>query len=111
MPNLFSYGTLQLEKVQLESFGRVLQGKEDVLSGYKIEQVEITDPVVLAKSEQKYHPILVEGQSSDTVCGTVFKISEEELAQADLYEVDDYKRIAVELFSRTKAFVYVKNKG
>ncbi len=109
MPNLFSYGTLQLEKVQLESFGRLLEGSKDVLSGYKTEQVEITDPIVLAKSEQKYHPILVKGKSLDTVIGTVFKISEEELAQADVYEVDDYKRISVELNSGIKAYVYVHN--
>lgn len=29
---LFSYGTLQLEKVQLESFGRVLKGTKDAMT-------------------------------------------------------------------------------
>ncbi len=32
MPELlFSYGTLQLEKVRLETFGRILKGSPDVL--------------------------------------------------------------------------------
>jgi hypothetical protein len=58
MPNLFSYGTLQKEQVQLETFGRLLQGEKDILSGYKLNMLEITDPEVLRKSGQKYHPIL-----------------------------------------------------
>ncbi|HAO29187.1 MAG TPA: UDP-N-acetylmuramate--alanine ligase, partial [Chryseobacterium indologenes] len=31
MPYLFSYGTLQKEQVQLETFGRILQGEKDTL--------------------------------------------------------------------------------
>lgn len=50
MPLLFSYGTLQLEQVQLETFGRLLKGEKDVLSGYKITMLEITDPEVLEKA-------------------------------------------------------------
>jgi len=30
---LFSYGTLQLEKVQLENYGRLLKGERDKLIG------------------------------------------------------------------------------
>jgi len=32
---LFSYGTLQKEKVQMELFGRLLTGSNDVLEGIK----------------------------------------------------------------------------
>jgi hypothetical protein len=31
MPFLFSYGTLQKEQVQMETFGRILQGEKDYL--------------------------------------------------------------------------------
>ena len=31
---LFSYGTLQLESVQLSSFGRRLEGEPDAMTGY-----------------------------------------------------------------------------
>jgi len=33
---LFSYGTLQIESVQLDSFDRKLIGQPDVLLGYEI---------------------------------------------------------------------------
>ena len=50
MELLFSYGTLQLEKVQMESFGRTLKGAKDAIPGYKLSTVEITDKDVLEKS-------------------------------------------------------------
>ena len=34
---LFTYGTLQLEEVQLATFGRVLEGRPDALVGYRLE--------------------------------------------------------------------------
>jgi hypothetical protein len=42
------------------------------------------------------------------VSGTVFKITAEELAAADAYEVSDYKRIETILASGTRAWVYIK---
>ena len=32
---LFSYGTLQLEAVQMANFGRLLTGQRDVLEGFR----------------------------------------------------------------------------
>jgi gamma-glutamylcyclotransferase (GGCT)/AIG2-like uncharacterized protein YtfP len=105
---LFSYGTLQLEKVQLESFGRLLDGEDDAMLGYQRSMVEITDPEVLRKSGQKFHPIVKPtGQSQDEVPGKVFSITEQELAAADSYEVSDYKRVRVPLKSGKEAWVYV----
>ncbi|MCC6725785.1 MAG: gamma-glutamylcyclotransferase [Saprospiraceae bacterium] len=105
---LFSYGTLQKKKVQMESFGRILKGYKDTLNGYKLSMVEITDASVLAKSEQKFHPIAVKSTNqSDFIEGVVFEISEAELLMADSYEVDDYKRVDVVLESGKLAWVYV----
>ena|ERR1700722_2605250 len=105
---LFSYGTLQKEKVQLETFGRTLTGTRDLLKGYRIDFIEIQDESVLLKSEQVYHPIAVpSGSPAEHIEGTVFELSETELQMADKYEVDDYKRIAVTLDSGKKAWVYV----
>lgn len=106
---LFSYGTLQLESVQMSSFGRRLSGRADSMPGYRREMVEITDPDVLAKSGERFHPIVVPSDNmTDEVPGMVFEITPEELAAADAYEVSDYQRIAVRLKSGTDAFVYVK---
>lgn len=104
---LFSYGTLRQAQVQMASFGRLLQGREDVLPGYRLAQLEITDPEVLAKSEARFHPI-AEPSAGDEVAGTVFQITADELEAADAYEVSDYARVAVKLKSGLEAFVYVR---
>lgn len=106
---LFSYGTLQLENVQLSSFGRRLAGTPDTMPGFRKDMVEITDPEVLKTSGERFHPIVVPSSDpNDTVSGTVFQITEAELAAADKYEVADYKRVEIILSSGTKAWVYVK---
>jgi gamma-glutamylcyclotransferase (GGCT)/AIG2-like uncharacterized protein YtfP len=107
--NLFSYGTLQLDSVQTATFGRLLEGRDDAMPRYRKDMVEITDPEVLRASGERFHPIVVPSDDpSDAVAGKVFKITPEELAAADRYEVSDYKRIEVTLRSGTLAWVYVK---
>jgi hypothetical protein len=109
MPYLFSYGTLQLEQVQIATFGRILKGEKDALIGYNLAMVEITDPEVLRKSGEKFHPIIdYTGNSTDKVEGVLFEVTEEELLNADKYEVADYKRIETAFQSGRKGFIYVK---
>ena len=108
MENLFSYGTLQIEKVQQETFGRSLCGKKDVLIGYVISKIKITDQAVLARSGTEIHPILrYTGNPSDEVGGVIFEISKEELKQADTYEVSAYKRTEANFKSGATAWAYV----
>jgi hypothetical protein len=109
MPLLFSYGTLQNEQVQIETFGRLLKGEKDSLIGYELKMVEITDPEVLRKSEQKFHPIIeFSGNKNNEVEGMLFEVTDEEIANADDYEVDDYKRIETSFKSGKVGFIYVK---
>ncbi|MFD4675639.1 gamma-glutamylcyclotransferase [Lentzea sp. NPDC058450] len=106
--NLFSYGTLQTPSVQIEHFGRTLVGKEDGLPGYRQDWVTITDPAVVAVSGTDRHPIVRHtGNASDSVAGTVLEVTTAELAAADLYEVDDYRRALVRLGSGLDAWVYL----
>jgi gamma-glutamylcyclotransferase (GGCT)/AIG2-like uncharacterized protein YtfP len=106
---LFSYGTLQLETVQLETFGRLLTGAVDALPGYSRTMVRITDPAVIAASGADHHPIVAAtNHPDDCVEGMVFEITAEELAAADTYEVSDYKRVDVVLASGLRAWVYVQ---
>ena len=108
MPHLFSYGTLQQDDVQRATFGRLLSGRADVLPGYAQDMVAIDDPEVVATSGKTHHPIVKHsGVATDRVAGTVFEISDAELAQADAYEVDAYRRVAVALASGLQAWVYV----
>jgi gamma-glutamylcyclotransferase (GGCT)/AIG2-like uncharacterized protein YtfP len=106
--HLFSYGTLRDPAVQVARFGRLLNGCADVLPGFREQLVEITDPEVLRLSGLRHHPIVTaSGDAADQVAGTVFAITPAELAAADEYEVDDYRRIRVPLRSGLDAWVYV----
>ena len=105
---LFSYGTLRQREVQVATFGRELDGDADAIVGYDLQYVTITDPHVIATSGSDRHPILRPSDRPDAhVDGTVFEISATELAAADDYEVDDYRRISVPLRSGRRAWVYV----
>lgn len=109
MPHyLFSYGTLQKPKVQLESFGRLLQGQPDELVGYTLGQLQISDEAVLATSEQLFHPIAIPANPDQSIQGMVFEVTVAELQNADQYEVEDYERISVILRSGKKAWAYVQ---
>lgn len=105
---LFSYGTLQQPQVQLASFGRLLQGRPDVLEGYVLCPLKITDPRVVRLSGAEVHTIACKtGNPSHTVKGVVYGLTASELAAADQYEVDAYDRAEVRLASGLHAFVYV----
>jgi len=107
MPLLFSYGTLQQKDVQIANFGRELNGVRDILQGYIIGEIKITDERVLRESGKAIHPILIlTGNLADEVKGTVFEITDAELLQADDYEVDDYARISVQLKSGKTCWIY-----
>jgi gamma-glutamylcyclotransferase (GGCT)/AIG2-like uncharacterized protein YtfP len=108
MPLLFSYGTLQQENVQLSTFGRLLQGQEDELVGFEQTTLRVEDPQVVATSGTSSHPIVkFNGRKDSRVTGTVFEITDAELARADQYEVVAYKRVAAILASGKQAWVYV----
>lgn len=109
MEYLFSYGTLLLENVQKENFGRKLTGAEDVLVGYRLEDLLIRDDKVLGISGREVHLIAVRtGDPGDRIAGVLFELDEQELIAADAYEVDDYVRVPAVFASGKKGWVYVK---
>ena len=105
MPLVFSYGTLQEERVQLATFGRLLHGQRDELPGFEPGSVPIDDP---ASEGTHYDNALFNGRGDSRVRGMVFELTDAELAAADEYEADAmYERISVTLASGTRAWVYV----
>ncbi len=105
---LFSYGTLQLEQVQIATFGRKLDAQTDDMPGFSLTMLKIEDPQVVATSGKTHHPVVAwTGNPTDRVSGAVFAITPEELAQADAYEVAAYRRDRVTLASGVSAWVYV----
>ena len=105
---LFSYGTLQQREVQLANYGRELDGEADILAGYRIEDLAISNPDVVSISGKAVHRIARQsGNSADRVEGTLFQLSQEELTTTDDYEVEPYRRIEVTLGSGRRAWAYV----
>lgn len=105
---LFSYGTLQLPEVQRANYGRLLDGEADVLIGYRLVALEISDPRVVEISGQAVHTIArATGNPADRVPGKVFRLAKAELEATDTYEVDTYARIEAVLESGRAAWVYV----
>jgi hypothetical protein len=107
MPLLFSYGTLQQESVQLSTFGRLLHGQRDELVGFEQSLLRIEDPEFVATSGKADHSIVrFNGRNDSRVSGTVFEVTDAELARADRYEPAGYERVAAVLASGKRAWVY-----
>lgn len=104
---VFSYGTLRLPRVQRALYGREVPTVGDRLTGFRLDEVLITDPDVIEKSGSDRHPILRRGAPADAVDGAYLELTDAELAATDDYEVDDYVRTAVRLASGREAWVYL----
>ena|SRR5450631_2223817 len=105
---LFSYGTLQLEAVQVATFGRQLAGASDALRGFELVLLKIEDQTVIAISGKEHHTMAKStGRASDVVSGTVFALTPDEIQNADKYEVAAVRRVAVVLQSGVRAWAYV----
>jgi gamma-glutamyl AIG2-like cyclotransferase len=105
---LFSYGTLQLEAVQMATFGRQLAGTSDALQGFELVLLTIEDETVIAISGKAHHTMATfTGRASDVVSGTVLTVTPHEIQNADKYEVAAVKRVAVVLQSGVRAWAYV----
>lgn len=113
MPFLFSYGTLQEARVQLETFGRLLEGQTDALPGFENSRVKIEDPDVVASTGKTYHQnVTFTGRADSQVRGSVFEVTDAELAAADEYERPAaYERVDVALASGKRAWVYLHGRS
>lgn len=80
--NLFSYGTLQSEEVQLATFGRRLEGKADRLIGYRVTLIPARIPtgnhqLMTTTGASHHRNIQSTAIASDVVEGTVFLVMKE----------------------------------
>ncbi len=103
---LFSFGTLQLESVQQSLYGRIVPMEPDVLTGYRVARLHITDPAVIEASGSDIHPALVE-DSDGTVEGKVLVLDDAELQATDRYESVGYYRATASLESGREAIIYL----
>ena len=87
--------------MQIATFGRELTGRKDSLLGYARAITE-AGGVLYYNIERSPYP-------EAAVSGTVFEITEQELAAADRYEKDrQYRRIFITLQSGVQAWMYYR---
>jgi gamma-glutamylcyclotransferase (GGCT)/AIG2-like uncharacterized protein YtfP len=99
MPLLFSYGTLQRPAIQRATFGREVRGQPDELPGHEACSVRI--------GSHSYRNVRFNGREDSRIAGTLFEVTDEELARADAYESDAaYERVEATLSSGRRAWVY-----
>ena len=109
MPLLFSYGTLRDPSVQRSLFGRLLDGSADELVGFARSLKRVEDASFVAASGKADHAIVCfNGRPECRVAGTVFEVSDAELAATDRYEPAGYVRTQTTLASGRRAWVYVE---
>lgn len=98
MNNLFAYGTIQHKSVQLSLLGVLLEAQRtDALPDHKLAKVFADDD---------YYPAALPEQGS-SIPGTVYQVSDEQLAILDDYEGSSYVRRSFQLASGYIALVYV----
>ena len=84
-----------------------MQGSTDVLKGYRLQEVEISDKAFLAKGEEKKQLTAVEtNNEDDEVNGTALELTAAELELTDQYEPQGYRRVKVRLASGKEAWLY-----
>ncbi|RZJ50762.1 MAG: gamma-glutamylcyclotransferase [Flavobacterium sp.] len=105
MEKIFSYGTLQSREIQMQVFNKILNGTRDVLSGYKLKDLQIEEEFGMTD----YFVAVASDNLSDSIKGIVFDISTSDLAKADLFESNSYKRVQITLKSGTIAWIYIEN--
>jgi hypothetical protein len=105
---LFSYGTLQMEDVQLASFGRRLEGEPDALVGYALALIPLQGEAhVTHAGAGCLRNARFTGDAADVLEGVRFAVTPAELAKADAYERSaDYRRVRVTLKSGREAWMY-----
>lgn len=106
---LFSYGTLLDPNVQRRVFGGGVVAEPASLPGHATVDVRITDPEVIAASGSRVHPGLARA-TGQSVEGAVLRLSEEQLAAADTYEVADDARRRVLTSAGRLAWAYLDSR-
>ncbi|WP_406345970.1 GDSL-type esterase/lipase family protein [Streptomyces sp. NBC_00648] len=106
---LFSFGTLMDERVQTALFGQAVPTSPASLVGCTTRPLAITDPSVIATSGLDVH-LTLERKYGAVVEGAVLRLTDQDLAAADAYEVDDYVRRRVLLSSGESAWAYLDAK-
>lgn len=98
MDKLFTYGSLQLPHIQEKLFNHTLVGTPDTLPDYKKGILEIEG--------KRFNVANI--KTGNSISGTVYNVSIQELERADRYEGKGYTRTRVRLESGVEAWLYIR---
>ena len=104
---IFSYGTLQMPRVQHELLGRLVAMDDDALLGFETVAIEIDHPDVIEFSGSSTHLGLIPGDPAARIEGKLLHVTESDWPALDDYEGEEYRRTQVTLASGTRAWVYL----
>ncbi len=105
MEYIFSYGTLQSKEIQMQVFNKLLVGTSDDIMGYKLKDLKIEEEFGMTD----YFVAIPSENPNDSINGIAFAVSNIDLAKADLFESNSYKRVQITLHSGKIAWIYVEN--
>jgi hypothetical protein len=105
---VFAYAELLRPDVQLDTFGRLVETDDDVLTGYALSYLDDEDPRAANPSGHTVLPRLRHAQGAlDRVPGRVLHLTQDELDAADEYQSPLHRRTSVLLSSGRRAWVYL----
>ena len=111
--SLFTYGTLQSPEVQLDTFGRRVDGTDGTLVGFRLEWIDAAGArdsggsAIAAAPADRHRTLRRTDDPRDRVFGRVLQLTAAELDAADEYMAAASRRTRVTLSSGTEAWVYV----
>lgn len=106
---LFLYGSWLQSNMQIEVFGRVLQGVDDTLIGYKLEHLKHTVKSTNGNDHETCFSVAIKSTvNSDRLDGKIFEITTEELYLTNKGGLEDCARVTLPLESGIRAWVYLK---
>lgn len=107
---LFSYDTLRSQDLQIQHYGRKLEGIDGALSGYTLKDSTINDVSMTEHSHTTTPQIAIKSkEKSDTLKGMVFEITGEELVETDKMAAPNSNRILATTDAGVEVWVYVES--
>lgn len=107
---LFSYDTLRSQDLQLQHYGRKLEGIEDTLSGYTLKDSTVNGVSMNRNSNTNSPQIAIKSQEKNgKIEGMVFEMTGEELVEADKMAAPNSIRILATTDAGVEVWVYVES--
>lgn len=107
---LFSYDILNSQDIQLQIYGRRLDGMDDTLSGYTLKDSNLNGSKVKDNRTRTLSQHAIKTKDpKDKVKGMLYEITGEELVQTDRHILKNYHRVLETTDSGAEVWLYMEN--